>query len=88
MVEFVTSQTNAILYFIIDILGGSRAQDQRVISNLDIAVTIGHYGTHIWDLRLLDLASNDFLIVSLNPNDLTYSDRRVTEYIAYSYRSL
>ena len=70
MVEFVTYQTGAILYFVIDVLGGSRAQDQGVISDLDAAVTIGHYGTHIWDLRLLDLTSNDFFIVSLNPRTL------------------
>ena len=35
-------------------------------SNLDAAVTIGHYGTHLWDLTLLDLASNAYLIVGLH----------------------
>ena len=71
MVEFVISQTGAILYFIIDILGESRAQDQGLISNLDAAITIGHFGTHIWDLRVSDLAGNDFLIVSLHSKVLS-----------------
>ena len=31
MAEFATSQTGAILYFVIDILGWLRAQDQGLI---------------------------------------------------------
>lgn len=45
-------------------------QDERLMTprvfDSQIAVTIGNYGTHIWDLTLADLASDKGLIVSFH----------------------
>ena len=40
----------------------------RRIFDSQVAVTIGHFGTHIWDLTLADLASDQVLIVSFDPH--------------------